>query len=171
MSPSNMLPDPEGKRANSGAEPANGAISKSGNTSADNVTDVDENKSELSDSAESGPLGDTDFYEPPEVRPLSYKLNYGVIDEAKNQPKTHPDAVRRSIALPVLWFLVCTYAVTIGAFLFLRLIPGTPNLFSAEELTAAIAAISGLQGLAAAIVGFYFGIKQGEGEQQKNRGS
>ncbi|WP_154604905.1 hypothetical protein [Arthrobacter sp. AQ5-05] len=83
--------------------------------------------------------------------------------EVKN--KNHPDTVRRALALPILWFLLATYAVTIGAFIASRFIPQTRSLFGTDDLTAAIAAISGLQGLAAAVVGFYFGVKQEESKR------
>lgn len=76
--------------------------------------------------------------------------------------KTKPDAVRRALALPIMWFLLGIYAVTIGTFVITRLIPTENSIFSAHEFTASIAAISGLQGLGAAVVGFYFGAKQSE---------
>lgn len=81
--------------------------------------------------------------------------------EVKNK-KSDPDNVRRALALPILWFLLVTYALTIGAFVVTRVIPNDPALFSSDALTAAIAGISGLQGLGAAVVGFYFGVKQEE---------
>lgn len=79
--------------------------------------------------------------------------------------KEHPDKVRRALALPILWFLLVTYALTIGAFLVSRFIPHDPPLFGSQDLTAAVAGISGLQGLAAAVVGFYFGVKQEENKR------
>jgi hypothetical protein len=79
--------------------------------------------------------------------------------------KGHPDTVRRALALPILWFLLITYALTIGAFLASRFIPHDPAFFGPQDLTAAIAGISGLQGLAAAVVGFYFGVKQEENKR------
>lgn len=83
-------------------------------------------------------------------------------DPFKVENKNAPDTVRRALALPILWFLLTTYAITIGAFLVAQFLPDNLNRFSSENLTAAIAGISGLQGLAAAVVGFYFGVKQGE---------
>jgi hypothetical protein len=83
----------------------------------------------------------------------------------KVKDKDHPDTVRRALALPILWFLLITYALTIGAFLASRFIPHDPAFFGPQDLTAAIAGISGLQGLAAADVGFYFGGKQEENKR------
>lgn len=86
-------------------------------------------------------------------------------DPFELKDKDHPDTVRRALALPILWFLLVTYALTIGAFLVSRFIPHDPALFGSQDLTAAIAGISGLQGLAAAVVGFYFGVKQEENKR------
>ncbi|MDQ4490176.1 hypothetical protein RBS60_08170 [Sinomonas sp. ASV486] len=74
--------------------------------------------------------------------------------------KAHPASMRRSLALPIMWFLLGSYGVTMGVFLVARFIPHDPALFGSADLSAAIAGVSGLQGLAAAVVGFYFGSKQ-----------
>jgi hypothetical protein len=102
------------------------------------------------------PSSESPFTEAETVEPLE-----GDPFEVVNDKTSH-DAVRRSLALPILWFLLVTYGLTIGAFVGLRLIPGSAPIFSSQDFTAAIAGISGLQGLAAAVVGFYFGVKQGE---------
>ncbi len=70
--------------------------------------------------------------------------------------KSHPDYVRRDLAMPIMYFLLATYVITLGAFVGARLWSRS-DLFSSEDLAAAIAGISGLQGLAAAVMGFYFG--------------
>lgn len=70
--------------------------------------------------------------------------------------KSHPDFVRRDLAMPIMYFLLATYLVTLGTFVGARLL-GRSDLFSSNDLAAAIAGISGLQGLAAAVMGFYFG--------------
>ncbi|MEW1808431.1 hypothetical protein [Pseudarthrobacter sp. NPDC080039] len=70
--------------------------------------------------------------------------------------KSHPDFVRRDLAMPIMYFLLATYLITLGTFVGARLWSRS-DLFSSEDLAAAIAGISGLQGLAAAVMGFYFG--------------
>lgn len=65
---------------------------------------------------------------------------------------THDQETRKRLALIILWPLVGLYVVIVVAFLI--------NWISTSELTAATAAISGFQVLAAAAVGFYFGSKE-----------
>lgn len=81
----------------------------------------------------------------------------------KEQPparnRDHKRAVRRDLAMPIMWVLLAIYAVSIGGFVVARFLPATAATFTSTDLTAAIAGISGLQGLAAAIVGFFFGGK------------
>lgn len=74
----------------------------------------------------------------------------------KVESKNHPDTVRRNLAMPILYFLLATYVITLGTFVVVRM-ASRHDLFTSNDLTAAIAAISGLQGLAAAVMGFYFG--------------
>ncbi|MEW1982399.1 hypothetical protein AB0333_15945 [Citricoccus sp. NPDC079358] len=83
----------------------------------------------------------------------------------ETKDKRHPDTVRKNLAFLILWFLLGTYLLTIGAFLVSKFMPTDPELFGSADLTSAIAAISGLQGLGAAVVGFYFGVKQEESRQ------
>ena len=62
---------------------------------------------------------------------------------------THADKTRKTLALLILIALLCVYLAVFSMFLF----GGLAN----EKFTAAIAGISGLQALAAAAVGFYYG--------------
>lgn len=68
-----------------------------------------------------------------------------------------PERVRRHLALLITYVLLIIYAAVLGVFLVSTILGG---VFRTGELTAAIAAVSGLQGLAAAIVGFYFGVRE-----------
>lgn len=81
--------------------------------------------------------------------------------------KSHPDYVRRDLAMPIMYFLLATYLITLGAFVGARLWSRS-DLFSSEDLAAAIAGISGLQGLAAAVMGFYFGTTSKDKDGTKN---
>lgn len=92
--------------------------------------------------------------------PSTESLDKAVVTEEKG--KDHPDKVRRHLALAVMWSLLGIYAVTIGLFLIDKFLS---NKIPSTDLTAAIAAISGLQGLGAAIVGFYFGVKEKKNEE------
>ena len=66
-------------------------------------------------------------------------------------PKTSEEVendVRRGLAYGVISVLCLLYGAVIVSFLFFDL--------TIEKLTAAIAALSGLQGIAAIVLGFYF---------------
>jgi hypothetical protein len=64
-------------------------------------------------------------------------------------PGTHDQETRKQIALIILWLIAVLYAAIIFCFL--------TGLIDIEKLTAAIAAMSGIQALAAAAIGFYYG--------------
>lgn len=64
-------------------------------------------------------------------------------------PGTHDQETRKQIALIILWLIAILYAAIISCFL--------ANWIDMEKLTAAIAAMSGIQALAAAAIGFYYG--------------
>lgn len=77
-------------------------------------------------------------------------------------PELSPhDKVRKHLALAIMWSLLAIYAATIGIFLWDKL---TDNRINETALTTTVAAISGLQGLGAAIVGFYFGVQEKNGK-------
>jgi hypothetical protein len=75
------------------------------------------------------------------------------VDEVLRSPTipepTHTDKTRRTLALGILGALILVY---IGVFMCF-LLTNMPM----EKFTAAIAGVSGLQALAAAAVGFYYG--------------
>lgn len=62
---------------------------------------------------------------------------------------THTDKTRRTLALGILGALLLVYLSVFAAFLLTNM--------PMEKFTAAIAGVSGLQALAAAAVGFYYG--------------
>lgn len=99
--------------------------------------------------------------------PQEQPLHTEVYKEKKAKNRDHKKAVRRDLAMLIMWVLLITYAIAIGSFILVRVIPGAlPANFSAQDLIAVIAGISGLQGLAAAIVGFFFG---GGGKNKRRR--
>lgn len=67
-------------------------------------------------------------------------------------PGTHDQETRKLIALIILSLVAVLYAAIIFFFL--------AGWIDTEKLTAAIAAMSGIQALAAAAIGFYYGSKQ-----------
>lgn len=75
--------------------------------------------------------------------------------EARPVPVTHDQSTRKTIAMIILGVLCALYVLIVGTFLF-------TDKISETALTAAIASVSGLQALAAAAVGFYYGTKQGD---------
>ncbi|KHL00231.1 hypothetical protein [Sinomonas humi] len=85
------------------------------------------------------------------ARPLTEGVGY-----SKPVPPTHEDETRRGLALIVIVGMLVLYGAITAAFL-LRWMPR-------DDFTAAIAGISGVQTLAAAILGFYFGGKSGKKE-------
>jgi hypothetical protein len=68
-------------------------------------------------------------------------------------PRTHDQVTRRTLALIILIALGLSYLAIIAFFLL--------GFIDSNELTAAIAASSGIQALAAAAVGFYYGSRHG----------
>ncbi len=86
-----------------------------------------------------------------------------VFDESKEVPKsgtkgiyttrrvpgTHDQETRKQIALIILTLISVLYAAIIVCFLL--------DWIDTQKLTAAIAAMSGIQALAAAAIGFYYG--------------
>lgn len=82
----------------------------------------------------------------------------GTVDVIGKGPDLTPhEKVRKHLALAIMWSLLAIYGATVGVFLLDKL---TGNRLSETALTTTIAAISGLQGLGAAIVGFYFGVQE-----------
>jgi hypothetical protein len=82
----------------------------------------------------------------------------GTEDVISQGPELTPhEKVRKHLALAIMWSLLAIYGATVGVFLVDKL---TGNRLSESALTTTIAAISGLQGLGAAIVGFYFGVQE-----------
>lgn len=69
--------------------------------------------------------------------------------EKKIPEPTHTDKTRRILALCILGALLLVYLAVFWQFLWTEM--------PLEKFTAAIAGISGLQALAAAAVGFYYG--------------
>lgn len=69
--------------------------------------------------------------------------------EVQTQVPTYDQKTRSHLAKIIIWALVGSYAVGILAFIF--------DFIDAEKYTALIASVSGLQALAAAAVGFYYG--------------
>jgi hypothetical protein len=67
----------------------------------------------------------------------------------KRVPGTHDQETRKQIALIILTLIAVLYAAIVFWFL--------AGWIDMEKLTAAIAAMSGIQALAAAAIGFYYG--------------
>lgn len=67
-------------------------------------------------------------------------------------PGTHDQETRKQIALIILWLIAGLHAAIIFFFL--------AGWIDTAKLTASIAAMSGIQALAAAAIGFYYGSKQ-----------
>lgn len=69
--------------------------------------------------------------------------------KVQTQTPTHDEKTRSHLAKIIIWALVGSYAVGIPAFVL--------GYIDAEKYTALVASFSGLQALAAAAVGFYYG--------------
>lgn len=69
--------------------------------------------------------------------------------EVRTQVPTHDEKTRSHLAKIIIWALVGSYALGIPAFIL--------GFIDAEKYTALVASFSGLQALAAAAVGFYYG--------------
>lgn len=69
--------------------------------------------------------------------------------EVQTQVPTHDQKIRSHLAKIIIWSLVIFYGAAIPSFVF--------GLIDTEKFTALIASFSGLQALAAAAVGFYYG--------------
>jgi hypothetical protein len=71
---------------------------------------------------------------------------------ARKVPGTHDQETRKQLALIILTLIAVFYAASLWCFL--------AGWIDTAKFTAAIAAMSGIQALAAAAIGFYYGSKQ-----------
>lgn len=71
---------------------------------------------------------------------------------AQKVPGTHDQETRKQLALYILTLIAVFYAAILWFFL--------ADWIDTAKFTAAIAAMSGIQALAAAAIGFYYGSKQ-----------
>lgn len=71
---------------------------------------------------------------------------------ARKVPGTHDQETRKQLALIIVTLIAVFYAASLWCFL--------AGWIDTNKFTAAIAAMSGVQALAAAAVGFYYGSKQ-----------
>jgi hypothetical protein len=71
---------------------------------------------------------------------------------ARGVPGTHDQETRKQLALIILTLIAVFYAAILWCFL--------ANWIDTAKFTGAIAAMSGIQALAAAAIGFYYGSKQ-----------
>jgi uncharacterized membrane protein len=88
-----------------------------------------------------------DFYDVTEETPRSGSEGLYVA-----VPGTHDQETRKKIALIILTMVGVFYAAILWTFL--------AGWIETDKFTAAIAGVSGIQALAAAAIGFYYGSKQ-----------
>lgn len=81
------------------------------------------------------------------VKPSAFK-----VFENPPVPPTHDQQTRKQIAIIILTLLSVLYLAVMGVFLFTDM--------EESKFTAAIAGLSGVQALAAAAVGFYYGSRK-----------
>lgn len=72
----------------------------------------------------------------------------------KRVPPTHDQETRKTLALIILWALVISHGIGFFAFAF--------GFLDNEKFTIFVTGFSGLQALAAAAVGFYYGSNQSD---------
>lgn len=75
----------------------------------------------------------------------------GPVYTQKRVPGTHDQETRKQLALIILFLIAVFYGAILGFFLF--------EAIDTAKFTAAIAGVSGIQALAAAAIGFYYGSK------------
>lgn len=76
----------------------------------------------------------------------------GLPEVFKDRPPTHEQKTRKIIAITILAVLFAFYGAILGTFLW--------GSMDVDKLHAATASISGVQALAAAAVGFYYGSRK-----------